>query len=271
MPEDPASNTLANNARTSQNRLRAQSFGDDAASYDLIRPDYPSALIDDLLAGGATEVLDVGCGTGKAAKLLAERGVSVLGVEIDDRMADVARGHGVTVETAAFEQWDAAGRTFDLIVSGQAWHWVEPSVGVPKAVSLLRPGGALVPFWNFARLDDRTHAAIEAQYARLAPELSDESVVRGGGPATIAAQREELLAGGAFASVVLQSYAWQQVYRRDQWLELISSHSDHRTLAPGRLEPLLAGIGQAIDGLGGELLAQYETIAIFAAISSAIR
>ena len=37
------------------------------------------------------------------------RGVPVLGIEIDERMADVARGHGVAVEVAAFETWDAAG------------------------------------------------------------------------------------------------------------------------------------------------------------------
>jgi hypothetical protein len=35
------------------------------------------------------------------------------GVEVDERMADVARSYGIAVEVAAFERWDDAGRQFD--------------------------------------------------------------------------------------------------------------------------------------------------------------
>lgn len=54
-----------------QDRARAQSFGTDAARYDRARPSYPAALVDALLEEKADRVLDVGCGTGKAARLLA--------------------------------------------------------------------------------------------------------------------------------------------------------------------------------------------------------
>ena len=43
----------------------------------------------------AADAADVGCGTGLAARLVAERGVKVLGVEPDERMAHVARRHGI--------------------------------------------------------------------------------------------------------------------------------------------------------------------------------
>ena len=52
-----------------QDRQRAESFGNDALRYDRARPTYPTALVDDLLAGRPGDqlrVLDVGCGTGKA-------------------------------------------------------------------------------------------------------------------------------------------------------------------------------------------------------------
>jgi hypothetical protein len=42
----------------------------------------------------------------------------VLGVEVDKRMAEFARREGFDVEVAAFEDWDAAGRTFDAIIAG---------------------------------------------------------------------------------------------------------------------------------------------------------
>ncbi len=85
-------------------------FGQDAVRYDRARPSYPTALIDDLVSDEPGRVLDVGCGTGKAARLFAARGCQVLGVEPDDRMAAVARSYGIPVEVATFEAWDPAGR-----------------------------------------------------------------------------------------------------------------------------------------------------------------
>jgi SAM-dependent methyltransferase len=49
-----------------RDRRRALSFGEDAAQYDRARPTYPAALVDDLMRGAPTRVLDVGCGTGIA-------------------------------------------------------------------------------------------------------------------------------------------------------------------------------------------------------------
>src|SRR5690348_959284 len=59
--------------RTHTNRTRAQSFGSDARAYDRVRPGYPPELIDDLVADRPRTALDVGCGTGKAARLVQAR------------------------------------------------------------------------------------------------------------------------------------------------------------------------------------------------------
>src|SRR5436305_7380373 len=103
-----------------EERSRAESFGAAAELYDRVRPSYPPALLDDLLSDGARTVLDVGCGTGIAAALLAAGRCDVLGVEVDERMAALARAKGITVEVAAFESWDDRGRRFDLLTCAQA-------------------------------------------------------------------------------------------------------------------------------------------------------
>ena len=81
-------------------RARAGSFGMDAEAYDRHRPSYPAVVVDVLLAGDTHAVVDVGCGTGKLGRLLAERGADVVGVEPDERMAEVARRHGLAVEVS---------------------------------------------------------------------------------------------------------------------------------------------------------------------------
>ena len=114
----------------SEDRGRAESFGSVARLYDRVRPTYPPELVDWLVAGGCRRVLDVGCGTGIAGALFAARGCEVTGVEVDERMAAVARTKGLEVEVASFEDWDDRGRRFELLISGQAWHWIDPRAGV---------------------------------------------------------------------------------------------------------------------------------------------
>src|SRR4029077_6484020 len=130
-------------------RAVAESFGVDAERYDRTRPPYPAALVDRIIAvSPGPDVLDVGCGTGIEARQFRAAGCRVLGVDPDARMADLARQSGVEVEVAAFEDWNPAGRAFDAVIAGQAWHWVDPVAGAVKAAQALHPGGRLAVFWN---------------------------------------------------------------------------------------------------------------------------
>ena len=80
-------------------------------------------------------------GTGIAARQFQAAGSRVLGVDPDERMAPFARRAGPHVEVAAFGDWDPTGRQFDAVVSGTAWHWVDPVAGAAKAAGVLRPAG----------------------------------------------------------------------------------------------------------------------------------
>jgi SAM-dependent methyltransferase len=88
-----------------------------------------------LAASPGRRVLDVGCGTGIAARQFQAAGGQVLGVDPDARMAAFARQSGTEVEVARFEDWEASGREFDLVIAGQAWHWVDPVAGAARAAT----------------------------------------------------------------------------------------------------------------------------------------
>jgi len=254
---------MTDNVQIHANRLRAESFGSIAANYDRYRPGYPPALINELMTLAPRRVLDIGCGTGKAARMLAERGVEVLGVEIDERMADVARSHGIDVEVASFESWDDRGRTFDMIISGQAWHWVDPVAGPVKAARLLEPGGTMALFWNTDRKREPLATAIDNVYSEQVPEIK----------ATIAALKahhqdrpyvEPIEASGLFESVDAKYFDSERVDNRDQWLGMIGTHSDHVTLEPARRERLLASVASIIDEAGGTIAVDVSTYLVLA-------
>jgi SAM-dependent methyltransferase len=241
-------------------RARAGSFGGAAQEYDRYRPGYPDAFIDDLARLRPVNVLDVGCGTGKAAVALAARGLAVLGVEADPRMAELARGHGVEVEVATFEAWDAAGRTFDLVTCGEAWHWIDPALGVPKLAQVLSAGGTVARFWTSMVVDDDVVEAFDLVYRRYAPEVAQ--VWRPGAPRMQAAVHDALAGSEAFTPSQLWSYQWEETLTAAEWAGRAGPVSDHRRLEPERRAVLLRALRTAIDGLGGTVHARHETYAL---------
>lgn len=128
-------------------RGRAEGFGLAAADYDRYRPRYPRPLITELIAG-PVRALDVGAGTGIASAQLMQAGAHVLAVEPDPRMARVAANNGIPVEQATFEDWQPCGRSFDLVLFAQSFHWVQPQLALDKITSILRAGGRLALLSN---------------------------------------------------------------------------------------------------------------------------
>ena len=246
-----------------EDRGRAESFGDAAERYDRARPSYPPALVDDLTAGTTRRVLDVGCGTGIASRLFTARGCAVVGVEQDARMAEVARRHGIDVEVASFETWDARDRTFDLVACGQAWHWIDPDVGPVRAGSVLVPGGRWAAFWNRYHHEPDVFASFREVHR--AAGVAEHSIAMGGTlPRDLTSdQRAADVAAvdrsGLFEPVEERGYAWDRAYGRDEWIDDLSTHSGYATLPADVLRGLLDGIGAAVDRLGGRIVVHMAT------------
>lgn len=254
-----------------QARGIAESFGTDAARYDRARPRYPDELIARIVAAlpGAS-LLDVGIGTGIEARQLIAAGCDVLGVDPDERMAAFARSHGVPVEIAGFERWDAAGRTFDGVVSAQAWHWIDPVAGARKAAEVLPPAGLFAAFWNVADIPPEVGAALATVYERVAPDSlgvgayrREASMIDGYG-AILDKAADGLRAAGGFTRPDRWRLDWDHHYTRDEWLDVLPTQGGNTRMPAEQLRVLLLETGAAIDALGGGFTAHYGTLALVA-------
>src|SRR4029077_5088613 len=174
----------------------------------------------------------------------------------DARMADLARRHGLEVEVSTFEAWHNAGRSFDAVVSGQAWHWVDPVAGAATAARALRPGGRLAIFWNAFQPPPDLAEAFAAVYRRVMP---DWSLFRGGaghggpgryrGPCAKAA--EGMRQAAAFGEPEQWRFDWDRRYTRDEWLDPLPTSGVWAARPAGGAGGGPGGGGPARGGGGG--------------------
>ncbi len=241
-------------------------FDEVADVYDRVRPGYPEALVDDvvalsaILAGG--RILEIGCGTGLATEAFARRGFRIQALEPGGSMRERAAARlasfaQVALLPVTFEDWSLEAETFDLVIAAQSFHWVAPEVRFAKSAAALGKRGALAVFGN-RPVDERTplRAALDREYERHAPALL------GPGGGQWYAERQEIFgnfaASRCFGPVAFRSYPWSRTYTPDEYLDLMRTHSPHRLLPEVQRETLLAAVRAAIECHGGRYDVRYE-------------
>ncbi len=252
-------------------RQVAESFGVDAERYDRTRPSYPVALVERIITGSpGPSVVDVGCGTGTAARQFQAAGCTVLGVEPDARMADFARRSGVDVEVAKFEAWQPAGRHFDAVVAGTAWHWVDPVAGAVKAAQVLRPGGRLAPFHHVFQSPPEVTQALAEAHRNVAPDspfnLSSQQIRSSLDlyAPLFAKIADGMREAGGFSEPEQWRFDWERIYTRDEWLDQLPTLGSLTQLPPDKRAEVLEAVGTAIDAIGGSFTMAYTTVAVTA-------
>ncbi len=240
---------------------RAHTFDEIADLYDRARPQCRDQLFDDLfaLAGMAPsgkDVLEIGCGTGQASLPLARRGCNVIGVEMGGNLARIARSKAaqypnVRIVTGRFEDWDPRGASFDMVFAATSWHWLDPRLRYRKAAEVLRPAGVLA-FTSgghaFPPGFDPFFAQIHACYKAIGEARMEWPPLP---PDAIPDAAEEIGRSGYFDDVRIIRSVWVQEFAADEYIDLMSTASDHRLMTPAKRERLFAEMRRLINARPG--------------------
>lgn len=115
-------------------------------------------FLDEVLPPPPSAVLEVGCGQGRLAAALQDRGYRVTGLEPDPEAADAARSRGVPVEENGLLGYH--GGPFDAVLATRSMHHIARlDDAVEHALRMLTPGGSLVlDEFCRERADDRAAA-----------------------------------------------------------------------------------------------------------------
>ncbi len=210
-------------------------------------------------------ILEVGAGTGKATRQFAAGGHPLVALEPSAEMAAIARSTcedlpHVSVVEAEFESWPLPPDPFELVISAQAWHWIDPAIKYVRARRALKPGGTLATFWNAVDWQSaRLRPVLEQAYREAAPDFPQPGPMH---PLTRQATmlpdwEAEIAPVDGLDQPEVRSFPWLRRYGAQEYVRLLSTHSDHIVLDPRVRERLFGRIVEAIDAHGGELEVPY--------------
>lgn len=137
-------------------------FGKVSSLYDKSRVTYPEELIEKIITYSKIKpnetILDVGCGSGQATLPFAQQSFQIIGLDISKDLLTIAKQKCSPFKKAKFKlsSFEAAKfneNSFNLIISGLAWHWVKPEQRYEKASRLLKDNGSLALFWSYQQKD----------------------------------------------------------------------------------------------------------------------
>ena len=242
-------------------------FNEDAENYDRWRPHYCKELFQDIMAysqiGQGGQVLEIGIGTGQATRPFLEAGCELTAIELGKDLADYSElkfreYNNFAVHHTSFEEFTGPEDSADLIYSATAFHWIPEQIGYPKVSRLLRNDGALALFWNrpfAARENDELHQNIQRIYQKYRPstaKIIEHDTER------YNAISQNLHTHG-FRDIQFKLYHLTRTFSSADYISLLNTYSDHRSMTSAAREQLEDEIQAAIMQFG-DVLHIYDTI-----------
>ncbi|MDE0572627.1 class I SAM-dependent methyltransferase [Demequina sp. B12] len=216
------------------------SFGGASQDYVRGRPSYPPEAVRWLVGAAAVQVVDVGAGTGKLTRVLVDLGHQVTAVDPDAAMlaALTQTVPGVPTEVGTAEQLPVPDASADVVVLGQAWHWVEPVRASAEVGRVVRPGGTLGLIWNIR--DDSVpwvRALSEAMHGSAA-----ERLIAGDGPRV----------GAPFGDLEPKTWRWTRPMTHDDVIAMVRSRSHYIAADSAGRAAIDANVAAVLAGQPGD-------------------
>ena len=244
-------------------------FDDNAISYDKYRPKYPNELVEELIElsqiKARDKILEIGCGTGQITIDFIKRGYEVIAIEKGESLSKIAENkikeYGIgQIINSTFEEWESIEK-FKLMISAQAFHWIDRERGIDKILKLLEENGSIGLIWN-------TDESQETEFWRQTNKVYDKYLPIKKGQKGIGEvideswdyiqTREEL---GDFER---KEYKWEKVYSKEEYLGLMSTFSPQMSMESIKRKKFFKEIESIIESFDNQVLRYYKTVLLFA-------
>ena len=204
------------------------------------RPAYDTVLIEKIMEHMGVNIADiaiadVGAGTGKLTKVLAEMGcLKISAVEPNDEM----RKEGI-LYTKDFQQiiWSKGtgeetglpDNCVNLVTMASSFHWTDPNKSLPEFSRILKDGGYFSIMWNTRDIaSSKLHTEIENIIYEVAPDIKR---VSSGNASHTKNWEEVLVSTGHLKNVKFIETSYTEHMSKERYMGIWRSVNDVRAQA----------------------------------------
>lgn len=197
------------------------------------------------------KVADVGAGTGKLTEDLSQLGLTGCAVEPNDAMR--AEGMKVFENNPSFtwlkgsaEHTGLEHNSFDWVLMGSSFHWVNTEDALIEFHRILKPGGFFTAIWNPRDIEgNELHETIENMIIHEVPELKR---VSSGAKNRIGDIESKLLFTGFFSNLIFVEASYDVVMTKERYIGAWRSVNDIQAQAgTDRFERIIKNIKDIIE------------------------
>ncbi|MBN2794658.1 MAG: class I SAM-dependent methyltransferase [Clostridia bacterium] len=238
-----------------------ETFNTVVSLYDQWRPTYCEDLYHEIFKhvtlNTESHILEIGIGTGQATKPFLDLGCQVTAVELGKDLAEFtlkkySNYTNLKIQLGLFQDFKEHDKTYDLIYSATAFHWIPEEIGYTKVFNLLKDDGVFARFANRPYKDksnEPLHQAIQGVYRKytsggdLGPEFDlDQSKSL----AMIAMKY-------GFKKVSYYTYQRIRTFTPTGYIALLQTYSDVINMDEDQRQGFLEAIETAIMDHGGKI------------------
>jgi len=251
-------------------RSKRTIFDEIVSNYDKIRWEYPDVLYKDIIMYSDFQpdqkALEIGAGTGKATVPFVSAGYDVTAVELGANMTEFLMERfkeypNFKVINSSFEDAVLEEDSFSLVYAASSFHWVDAKVGCPKVYRILKNGGTFALFRNntVPAIGEELYEEIQKVYEKYyyTYYVSKERPYKKSKEDYLKASeiykgyRIYGLKEYGFKDITMKLYDASFTYSADDYIALLDTFSDHKTLPEENRLALYAGVKEAIVRHGG--------------------
>ena len=212
------------------------------------------------------KALEIGAGTGKATVPFVSAGYDVTAVELGANMTEFLMERfkeypNFKVINSSFEDAVLEEDSFSLVYAASSFHWVDAKVGCPKVYRILKNGGTFALFRNntVPAIGEELYEEIQKVYEKYyyTYYVSKERPYKKSKEDYLKASeiykgyRIYGLKEYGFKDITMKLYDASFTYSADDYIALLDTFSDHKTLPEENRLALYAGVKEAIVRHGG--------------------
>jgi ubiquinone/menaquinone biosynthesis C-methylase UbiE len=232
--------------------------------FDKWRPKYCKEAFDCIIDKTKMQendaVLEIGPGTGQATEPILKTGCDYTGVELGEHFFEVMKNKfrqykNFHIINGDFENYDFAGRKFNVIYSAAAIQWIPENIAFSRSFELLKPGGYLAMMMqkgDYKTPDEDLYEDIEKVYTEYFHPIIPYS------------QKMNYANAANYGFTDFHEYKFEshRQYTADEYIQYIGTHSDHIILMEPEKSKFFDGIKAAVIK-HGNIIRFNDTIIVY--------